>query len=272
MLLIELGNVGHGFAHVRGLRLHWLEFGGTGRPVVCIHGVTGNAWTWSGVAPRLTRAGRVIALDLRGHGDSQWSATHAYSTADNASDLATLVDHMGFREVDVIGSSWGALIGLNFAFQNPSLVRRLGLIDIEPSFEEDETDIPQRSASYASHTEIVTAERQLNPHAPEFMIQARASMGTCSGEGGRFMRKHDPFFLEQWPFRSDDWWEELRELEMPVLVVHADQSWVRREIVEKMAQEIPDSQVAYFQACGHLVPVERPEELALTLLDFLTAK
>ena len=60
--------VRHGWAEIGGRRLHHLDWGCSGRPIVCIHGVTSSAWVWHHVARELGRDGRVIAPDLRGHG------------------------------------------------------------------------------------------------------------------------------------------------------------------------------------------------------------
>jgi pimeloyl-ACP methyl ester carboxylesterase len=266
--MIELDMVRHDFADVNGLRLHRLDYGGSDRPIVCLHGVTGHAWTWHDVAAQLREAGRVVALDMRGHGDSQWAADAAYTTDDHASDLEGVIEAIGAEDVDLAGNSWGALVALAFAARNPGAVRRLAIVDVEPSFEQGETDLFPRPRSFPSHREAVEWERQSNPHAPDHMIEIMAAMGTRPGEGGQLLRKHDPFFLERWPFRSDDRWEELRGLKMPALVVHAKDSFVRGDVAERMAEEIPEGRVVHIADSGHLVPVEQPAELARVLREF----
>jgi pimeloyl-ACP methyl ester carboxylesterase len=266
--VIEVGPVRHGFLTVNGLRIHRLEWGRGERPVVCLHGVTGHAWMWLEVARELEAAGPVVALDLRGHGDSQWSASGSYRTDDHIADLGGVLDALGPGPVDLAGSSWGGLVALGYAARNPGRVRRLAIVDVEPSFEQGETDLYPRPRSFADHREAAAWEREANPHAPDSMIEVMAAMGTRPGEDGRLHRKHDPYFFERWPFRSDDRWEELRSLKLPVLVVHAEASFVRGDVAERMAKETGDGRVVHVKDSGHLVPVEQPAVLARTLLEF----
>jgi pimeloyl-ACP methyl ester carboxylesterase len=99
--------ISHAFVNANGLRLHHVDFGGSGTPIVLGHGVTGHAWVWSGVADRLVEVGRVVSLDYRGFGDSQWSAEQAYTTGDHLADLEAVIGSLGASEVDLVGSSWG---------------------------------------------------------------------------------------------------------------------------------------------------------------------
>lgn len=266
--MVEVDEVRHGFTHVNGLRLHRVGYGGSGRPILCLHGVTGHAWVWHNVAAELRSVGRVIGLDMRGFGESQWSGEGAYTTDDHASDLAGVIDDIGADDVDLAGSSWGGLVALAFAARNPGAVRRMALVDVEPSTDKSETDLFPRPRSFASHDEAVTAERKANPNAPDHMVEVMAVMGTRPAADGTLVPKHDPYFFERWPFRADDRWEELRGLKIPVLVVHAEQSFIPAETAERMAREIPEARLVNVASSGHVVPVEQPAELASALRAF----
>ena len=260
----------HGFVHNGGLRLHYLDYGGSGRPIVCLHGVTGHAWVWSGVAGPLTAVGRVVAPDLRGFGDSQWSADEAYATADHVSDLDALVSLLGAEEVDLVGSSWGGLVSIAYAAAQPGRVRRIALVDVAPSSNQAEDEVPPIAYDFADHAAVVEAERSVNPNAPDEMIQVAAAHGTRPGEGGRLYRKRDPLFLRRWPFRADDRWAELASLDLPVLVVHAGNSFIPGEVAERMAKEAQRASLVEIQNSGHVVPIENPSALADTLVAFLS--
>jgi pimeloyl-ACP methyl ester carboxylesterase len=266
--MTELHEVRHGFVEANGLRLHHVEFGGTGRPILCLHGVTGNAWVWYEAARPLLSVGRVVSLDMRGYGDSQWSPDRSYTTEDHVADLGAVVAALGLEMVDLVGSSWGGLVALAFAVRHPEAVRRLALVDVEPSSEQGETDLFPRARSFDSHAEALEAERKANPHAPEDMIEVMAAMGTMPGEGGQLVRKHDPFFFERWPFRSENHWEDLRSLQMPALVVHAEQSFIQAEVAERMVNEIPDARRVDIPESGHVIPVEQPAALGAALAEF----
>jgi pimeloyl-ACP methyl ester carboxylesterase len=266
--MIELRDVRHAFAEVNGLRLHRLEFGGDGRPILCLHGVTGHAWVWHDAAEPMRSAGMVTSLDMRGYGDSQWSPDRAYTSNDHVADLEGLVSALGADSVNLAGSSWGGLVSLSFAARNPGLVNRLALVDVEPSSAQGETELFPRAKSFASHAEAVEAERKANPHAPDSMIEVMAATGTTPGPDGQLVRKHDPLFFERWPFRSEDHWDELPGLKMPVLVVHAEQSFTKRETADRMVNEIPDARLLTVPDSGHVIPVEQPAVLGMALAEF----
>lgn len=260
----------HGFVQAGGLRLHHLDFGGRDRPIVFLHGVCGHAWMWHDVAPRMTGLGRVVSLDMRGHGDSQWSPAGEYATEDHVADLEAVLDHLGAEQSDLVGLSWGALVSISYAAAHPGSVRRLVIVDVPPSFEQGETDLQPRPAVFATHQEAIEWERGANPRASQEMLQVLAGFGTRPAEGG-LARKHDPFFLQRWPFRRDDRWGELASLEPPVLLVHAEHSYVlSADVAERMAEVVPNGRLVRVRNSGHHVPVENPGALVETLTEFLS--
>lgn len=268
--MTESQPVRHVFLNSGDLRLHRLDFGGSGRPLVLVHGVTGHASLWHDVTVGLTSLRHVVAVDMRGHGDSQWSPDGAYRTDDHVADLEAVVNDLGEAPVDLAGLSWGALVVLAFASRLPDRVGRVALVDVEPSFEQGETDVFPRPREFADHAAAAAWVRETNPNAPEGMVEVVAGMGTRPGPNGMLVPKHDPFFFERWPFRSDDRWEELRAQSLPVLVVRADQTWVRAEVAQRIAAEAPDGRLVQLSDSGHLIPVEQPAQLGRALRAFLS--
>jgi pimeloyl-ACP methyl ester carboxylesterase len=263
------GRVAHRYVETRGARLHVLDFGGSGRPIVLLHGVGGNAWTWLEVAPALAGAGLVLAPDFRGYGESQWSPTQDYTTASHAADLSALVTALGLAEVDVVGFSWGGLVGLAYA-TTTDRVRRLAMIDIPPSFERSETDIPSLGYSFTDAEAAVAAERRLSPAAADATLAAYAALSTRPSEGGHLVKKHDETFLLRWPFRTDDRWDELRGLQAQLLVVRAEHSPVLSpETAAEMVAAAREATLVEIPGCGHMIPLERPAELTSALAGFL---
>src|SRR5262245_44610480 len=97
---------------VNGFTLRALEWGTRGRPVLCfLHGGSAHAHWWDGVAPTFADRYHVVALDQRGHGESDWPAPGAdgprYATADFASDLFGVMDALGCRDITLCGHSMG---------------------------------------------------------------------------------------------------------------------------------------------------------------------
>jgi pimeloyl-ACP methyl ester carboxylesterase len=266
MALVE-----HRFVEVGGVRLHVLDFGGDGRPVVLLHGVGGTAWLWHDVAARLREVARPLALDFRGYGESQWAPLGEYSTDGYAEDVTGVLASLEVEEADVVGFSWGGLVGIALAAGSP-LVHRLAVVDIPPSSRLGEHEVAPLPYAFASHAEAVEGERALSPRASERTLELLAAHTTRPADGGRLVRKLDPVFLDRWPFRSDDRWAELRSLRQPVLVVHAEQSPVlSADDAARMVEALPDGRLVTIPECGHLVPTEQPAELATALAEFLAA-
>jgi len=236
--------------------------GGAGAPIVAQHGVTGCGAVWTPVASLLVGR-RVLAPDLAGHGLSPW--TGSYATADQA---AGVLEVLPAEPVDFVGSSWGALVGLHLAVHHPERIRRLVMVDIEPSFMQSETDVMPQQMTYASLDEVVATLRPAYPHAAEEDLRAYGE-ALVKPEGDGFVRRHDPLFAVRWPFRSDDHWDALPKVSCPTLLVHAGQSFVRAQIMEGMHGQIPGSQLVEIPESTHVVPMDAPAALVAALRTFL---
>src|ERR671935_1655777 len=116
---------------VKGLRLHVLDWGGDGRtPLVLLHGFTGHAHAWDTLAIALQPHFHVLALDARGHGDSD--PADVYDAAGAFRDLSTVIDQLGVRALALVGLSMGGRGAMYFAAKRPDMVERLVVLDIGP--------------------------------------------------------------------------------------------------------------------------------------------
>jgi pimeloyl-ACP methyl ester carboxylesterase len=118
------------FIEANGLRFHYVQWGerGTGTPVVCIHGLTANAWCFQSIADIMAGDHPVFAYDLRGRGDSD-KPEHGYSVPLHTADLIGIIDALGLDRPVLVGHSLGALISLYFAAHYPHKLSKLVLID-----------------------------------------------------------------------------------------------------------------------------------------------
>src|SRR5690242_18499104 len=116
------------FAIAGNTKLHYVQWGEQGPPVVCIHGLTANAFYFQALADELASDHRVFAYDLRGRGDSD-KPKEGYSIPLHAADLAALIDELGLERPVLIGHSLGAMIALYFAAHYPDKLSKLVLID-----------------------------------------------------------------------------------------------------------------------------------------------
>lgn len=115
-----------------GLSLHY-EDAGTGLPVLCLSGLTRNARDFDFVAPHLTGV-RMIRLDYRGRGQSQWSPDPlTYTVPREAQDALELMDHLGLAQAAILGTSRGGLIAMVLAAMAKHRLLGVALNDIGPA-------------------------------------------------------------------------------------------------------------------------------------------
>ena len=123
------------FSH-DGVTLHYLKQG-QGEPLVLLHGITDSGACWGRVADTLSDRFTVLALDQRGHGESD-APPHKFTYADFVSDVVELLNVNGNKRGIIIGHSFGAIIGMAMAASHPDCVTRLVLVD-PPLFDIDPT-------------------------------------------------------------------------------------------------------------------------------------
>ena len=98
------------FLDVNGLRIHYVDWGGNEKPLVMVHGLDRVARTFDHLAVRLSPAYRVIAIDMRGHGDSGWDPQGRYLVEDHVGDLEGVVQQLGLRDLVLWGNSTGGRV------------------------------------------------------------------------------------------------------------------------------------------------------------------
>src|SRR4051812_32600335 len=113
-----------------GLRLHYVDWGNDGAPVaILVHGGRDHCRSWDVIARSLQPHYHVLAPDLRGHGDSDWSKGGSYALTEYVYDLSCLVRHTATHPVAIIGHSMGGMVGLVYAGTFPDQVSALVVLD-----------------------------------------------------------------------------------------------------------------------------------------------
>ena len=111
-----------------GLRLHYRDWGGSGQPVVLVHGLASTCHFWDLVAPRLSKSFSVVALEQRGHGDSD-KPSSGYDFETLADDLHRFIEALRLKRPLVVGHSWGADVAVQYASSHSKVPIGLSLID-----------------------------------------------------------------------------------------------------------------------------------------------
>lgn len=273
--MIELTCCDEAF-EANGLRLHYLDWGpADGPPVVLLHGLTSHAHSWDHFASELSGSHRVIALDQRGHGDSQWSADGEYATADYVSDTLALVDALGLDRFDLVGLSMGAHNSMGFAAAHGDRVKKLVPVDIAPALRRPGAtptpgapplQAPQRV--FDSIDEAFKASREQNSRPPEDVQRHRVEWSLKLRDDGKYELKYDPQAPGKW--RPADLWEAIAGIGQQTLIIRGAQSLVLSpENAEKMVATFPDARLVTVDGAGHPVPLDRPEDFARTVTEFL---
>jgi pimeloyl-ACP methyl ester carboxylesterase len=271
------------FLTVNGLRLRCLEWGRPGGlPVVCVHDYTSSAEAFNAVARRLQDRAHIIAMDVRGHGESARSPGGAYQYADQASDLAAVVDALGIERFVLIGTSMGGVIAMVYAAQHADRLRGLVLNDIGPEVEAGSTRITgmvgSRPADFASLEEAMEYRRQTSPitAARPLEDQEETARGMLRERpDGRWAWKMDPAYIEQRIARGaparPPLWPALERLPCPTQVIWGTDSDVLSEAqAKRMVTALPKGELVAVPGVGHAPTLVEPAVLA-ALERFLAA-
>jgi pimeloyl-ACP methyl ester carboxylesterase len=122
------------YLEIKGLRLHYLDWGKNEKePMLLLHGFMAHAHVWDEFALGFQDRYHIIALDQRGHGESQWSADEAYSLDDYFSDIAHLIESLQLKSFVLMGHSMGGRNALFYTACRPENVARLILVDARPA-------------------------------------------------------------------------------------------------------------------------------------------
>ena len=121
------------YLKINGLRLHYLDWENHGcQTILLLHGFMAHAHVWDDFVLNFQSYYRVIALDQRGHGESQWSGDMAYTLDDHFSDIAHFIEILDLNDLILIGHSMGGRHALFCAACVPHKVDRLILVDARP--------------------------------------------------------------------------------------------------------------------------------------------
>ena len=149
---------------------------GTAPPeIVFVHGGAQNAHTWDTVALALGRP--AVAVDLPGHGHSDWRDDLAYSPVTNAEDIAVAIEQLAPDAAVVVGMSLGGLTSIALGARRPDLVRKLVLVDVTPGVDRGKAkaiiDFVNGPQTFPSFDDIIAAHGRAQPDAHRGVAAAR---------------------------------------------------------------------------------------------------
>lgn len=263
------------------LRLHFVDWGGEDKPpLLLVHGGRDHARSWDPVARALRDEYRVIAPDLRGHGDSDWSIGGQYTLPEYVLDVARLIEVLDLAPLRIVAHSMGAAVSLFYAGVYPENVHKLVAVEGMkiPDVVQRKMDRPlhetmrdwvdgvrdlsrRHPRRYATIEDAVKRMQEENPHLSGELARHLTVHGAARNEDGTFSWKFDNGARPIFPQRLDEgarsglW----RRITCPTLLVHGTESWHGDPREDGRAEHIPHAEVAAFDDAGHWVHHDRFE-------------
>jgi pimeloyl-ACP methyl ester carboxylesterase len=264
------------FVRVNGLRLHVLETGeaSAGRPaIILLHGIARHGHTFDHIARDFARTYRVLAVDMRGHGDSDWSPEGAYLVQDYVKDLEGLIDQLRLQKVTLLGNSTGGRVAQVYAGIHPERVDKLVVEDVGPERPQNIADafarrVEQEKNGWASEDELVAQLVTQNRRTPEPLLRTYAHFGLKRREDGRLIWKRDPNLVRG--FIETELWDSVRRITAPTLyVIGGGSRIVPPETREKLKDTLPQVRIVVMPDLGHYPDEEDTAGFMKIVQEFL---
>ncbi|MDA1129019.1 MAG: alpha/beta hydrolase [Chloroflexi bacterium] len=267
---------------VDGLSFHYRDWGGSGQPVLLLHGLASTCHIWDLVAPILAQDHSVIALDERGHGETD-KPNEGYDFASVSNDVLGVIAQRGGPAPIVVGHSWGGSVALEVAVRAPEAVKGMvwvdgGMINVSARYSnvEDaklEMSPPDFSGVRADgFLERVRSRRPGNGMSPEVADIVMANFEILEDQTirARLSRANHLRIIESlWEHRPQDLYQRVQcpVLIMPARQKNMDQATQERGqnrimSVDQAAELLPASKVVWLEDSIHDVPIQRPELVA----------
>lgn len=267
------------YIEIAGLKLRLQDYGTTGRPaMLCLHGGAANAHWYDFVAQGFTGDYHVRAVDLRGHGDSQWdhSPTPDYAYKRHAADVNELAQKLDLRDFVLIGHSMGGMIGSVYSATYPGRVKAFMLVDttikMTPERIADFSAISNREGRhYASQDEFIAAYK-VHPGGSTAAPEIHRHIAQSSGrqfDDGRWRHKVDrKVYGNREMVDSFPLWNKIK---IPTLLMKGERSQrIDPVTVADVKSRAPQVEVAEVANADHHITLDNPAgfiQVARAFLD-----
>ncbi|MEV0096272.1 alpha/beta hydrolase [Streptomyces sp. NPDC050738] len=251
-----------------GVRLVCRDRGGPGQPLVLLHGLAGSAGEWDGIAGRLSSRYRVVAVDLRGHGDSERRPGDV-SRAAHVADVLAVLDALELEPAVLVGQSLGGHTAMLTAAAHPGRVR--GLVLVEAGAGGPSPDVGAEVGGWLDSWPTPFATRE---SAARFLGGGPVGEGWAAGleerDGGWWPRFDTDIMvgsLAELGRRA--FWDEWERVTSPVLVVLAQSGFIPPAEVDEMFLRRPATVGVSVPGAGHDLHLEQPDTLCARIVDFV---
>ncbi|RLT43680.1 MAG: alpha/beta hydrolase [Chloroflexi bacterium] len=273
------------FVEANGLRFHYREWGDTRtrHAVVLLHGYAETSEAWTETAQDLAREFRVIAIDQRGHGQSDRATDRDYTRATQMEDLEAIIQSLGLRSVTLIGHSMGGANAICFAAEHPEMTTALVVVETAPEVLRSGIETIRRllatGATFASLNDAIESFREFFPYATTEQIERRVRASLTVNDDGAYVWDFDPIFRDPTSRPPDpdpgqrrlsDLWDCADRVQCPTMIVRGSETdMLTPEAIQRLHRRVSGSRVSRIEDAGHSVPTDQPAALSLNIREFL---
>lgn len=264
------------FVDLGSVRLHVLAAGApTAEAVLLLHGGSAHAHWWDAAVVRLAQRFHVLAMDLRGHGDSSHVVPPAYRWDDYVSDLESLIGRLQLPRLHLIGHSLGGTIAAAYAIRNAGRLSSLTIVDAQVRFSSASVRYLRRLALLPTPTytdrETALDRFRLLPtqtNADPALLRRMAQHAYHQQADGSWVLKFDRATLMQ--VEPLDLRPDLATLGIPLLLVRGEHSTVvSHERLLSLRESLPAAEMAEVAGAHHHVMLDNPSGFASAVGAFL---
>lgn len=265
---------------IDGLRLHYLDWGRSGRrPLLFLHGGCLTAHTWDLVCLALRADFHCLALDQRGHGDSEWSPALDYGPDAHVRDIRGLIEQLGLERPVLVGHSLGGLNAMVLAAAAAEELGGIALVDVGPEPQPGAVkrvgDFVMGDPGDGSLEDFVERARAFNPRRDPRLLRyslrhnlRRTPDGTLTWKYDR--RRLTPEYVASLRRRFQELRKTAETIMCPVLVIRgAESDALSDEQAAAFAATLPDGRWDKVENAGHTIQGDNPRGLVRVLARFL---
>jgi pimeloyl-ACP methyl ester carboxylesterase len=266
---------------LNGLRFHYRDWASPregAQDLLLLHGFTGHARSWDSFARAMSSDYRVLALDQRGHGETEWAPPDEYGVDRMVSDVEAFIAELGLSGFVLLGLSMGGRNAFHYAGMRPAELQRLVIVDIGPEVAPQGAQRIQTGVRapdvFDSVEDAVRSGRTANPNADEAEQRHRIEHNMMQTDDGKWTYRFDRALRDPDNPRPrpapEVGWGLLSHINVPTLLVRGEVSDVLpADIARRMVETIPDCRLVEVTGSGHSVPLERPEGFLEAVRTFL---